>query len=199
VSRTVAIVAVIAVLAVVGVVIGVVVSGRPEQVTTRTYAKELCTTVLKPYARSAAKIVEGRAFERVLENDVHTRTQASEGAAAVGKLLDLYQNLMNRFQSYSDDHVMIGTDGKGFQQEVDQAIVGWKPDLDSARKDLDDVDVTDTDHVSKDLRAVLTDVGGLDISTSSDDPGGELLGRLGDADSSCQSEFRSMTSQGSGD
>ncbi|MFN8053662.1 MAG: hypothetical protein U0Q22_19670 [Acidimicrobiales bacterium] len=168
---------------------------RPDELSTREYARLACTDVLKPSAKSWSKITKSRDFKKLSGSDVKTQRDAERAITAVRQLTDLYRSSVVELGSFNDGQVLRGHDGEDFHTELSEAVGDFLPAIDQANSDLDALDPADEEDVVDEIRDILDGLDGLDISLSDGDPGAEVSAALYDRSDDCGDMFSRLVYQ----
>lgn len=172
----------------------------PEELSTRLYAKALCSDVLKPASREIQDVAEDARYQPLGRSEVNSASDAKKAIEEVRRVVRLVQASGGAIGGFNDEHRLRGQEGEEFHAEMASGLEEFNAALAEAIDAIDVLDSADEEDVVGDLRDAVKDTTGLDISLDHDDPGGRLLEALNDRNSACGQFFAGLVNgAGNGD
>lgn len=172
----------------------------PEELSTRLYAKALCSDILKPASREIQDVVEDARYQPFGRSEVNSESDARKAIEEVRKVVRLTQVTVGAIGRFNDEHRLRGREGEEFHAEMASGLEEFNATLAEAIDAIDVLDPADEEDVVSDLGDALKDTTGLDVSVDGDDPGGSLLEALNDRNSECGLLFAGLVDgAGNGD
>lgn len=171
----------------------------PTEMTDREYTRALCDDVLEPAAKEIEDISDSRDFERIVNMDVNSESDARKAVDAAKRFVEATNSAFRSTHSFSGSNRLKGSDGEDLHSEIDEGMQDWRDLFDEVMRDLNDIDPKDEEDVVEDIQKAFGDLEGLDLSVREGDPAYELMSRTYDVDEDCGNMFAMVAGSATGE